>query len=503
MKCLTMVVGMVFLLPLIAAPVDVPLVDALRDGDRAMVRSLLQQQVDVNTPTADGATALHWAAHLDDLETVQLLIGAGADTSVANRYGVTPLLLACANGNAAIIEVLLKAKADPNTVSPEGESALMMAARTGKVAAVRLLIDHHADVNAKENWREQTALMWAAAEGHLEAVEALIGSGADMQMRSKRGFTPLLIAVRQGQAGVVNALLKAGADVDETLPARKRRSYNSVPSSNASKTKLTGASVLHLAVSNNHFALAATLLEAGADPNASGQGWTPLHNIIGVRKPGVGSNDPAPSGSGNMGSLELVRKLVAHGADVNARVTQRSGLQGSSNLNFVGATPFLMAARTGDPELMRLLNQLGADPFLPNEENTTPLMVAAGVGTRSNTEDAGTATKDQVLEAVKVALELGNDLDAVDDRGETAMHGAAYKNLPAVIDFLNEKGSNIEIWNRNNVNGWTPLRIAVGVHRGMNKRTSPEAATALYQVMQAFGVSTEVEPERVIRGDTR
>jgi ankyrin repeat protein len=201
-----------------------------------------------------------------------------------------------------------------------------------------------------------------------------------------------------------------------------------------------------------------------------------------------------------MDSLELVRKLATHGANLNARMTKKTNA-GLSSLNMIGATPFLMAARTGDAELMRLLARLGADPLLSTDDNTTPLMVAAGVGTRSPGEDAGTET--EALEAVKVALELGNDLNAVDRLGETAMHGAAYKHFPSVVRFLVEKGAKLETWNRKNQLGWTPLRIAVGVHRTLNFRSSPETAAVLRAVMSAAGVSTVVEPEKVISGDTR
>jgi ankyrin repeat protein len=395
-----------------------------------------------------------------------------------------------------MIESLLQAGADPDTALPDGETALMTAARTGKVEAVNVLLRHQAAVNVKEGSRAQTALMWAAAEGHAAVVEALLLAGADMTARSENGFTALLFAVREGQADVVQALLKAGADVNETLPARRERRRGD-PQGHAAER--TGSSALDLAVSNAHFELAAMLLDSGADPNAAGQGWTPLHTITWVRKPGTGSNDPASPGSGTMDSLTLVRNLVKHGADVNARMTRRSRA-GLHSLNTVGATPFLAAARTGDAELMRLLAELGADPLIPNEDNTTPLMVAAGVGTRSPGEDAG--TESEVLEAVKVALDLGNDINAVDDRGDTAMHGVAYKHVPSVARFLADNGARVEIWNRRNDHGWTPLRIAVGVHRGMNLRSSPETAAVLSEVMTAAGLSTEVEPEAVISGAT-
>jgi ankyrin repeat protein len=463
---------------------DTRLIDAAKARDSKAVRTLLEQKAGPNEVAADGATALHWAAHWDDIEMAGLLVRAGAYVQAANRYGVTPLVLACANGSDRMVDLLLKAKADPNTVSGDGETVLMTAARTGNAAAVKLLIAAGANVNAKENWRGQTPLMWAAAEGHTEASKALISAGAEINTRSKTGFTPLLFAVREGRADVVHILLKAGASPDEALTTRRG---GSTPA-------------LVLATMNAHYELAAMLLDAGADPNGGGDGWTALHVISNVRRPGTGSNDPAPPGSGNLSSLDLVRKLVAKGANVNLQTTRTRNI-GLTSLNTKGATPFLLAARTGDSELMRLLAQLGANPLLPTSEHATPLMVAAGVGTRSPGEDAG--TESEALEAVKVAFELGGDVNAVDDNGETAMHGAAYKWFPSVVTFLAEHGAKIEVWNRKNQNDWTPLRIADGVHRGMNLRASPETAEVLRKIMTQAGVSTEVEPEKVISGATK
>jgi ankyrin repeat protein len=327
-------------------------------------------------------------------------------------------------------------------------------------------------------------------------VRALIAAGAEVNARSGAGFTPLLFATREGRAEVVRTLLGAGVSPNERIETASQR----VPGPSGPSRDAVGTSALELAVANAHYELASMLLDAGADPNAAAQGWIPLHTITWVRKPGAGSNDPAPQGSGNMDSLELVRKLVAGGADVNARMTRRKNV-GLSSLNTMGATPFLLAARTGDAELMRLLVKLGADPMLPNADGTTPLMVAAGVGTRSPGEDAG--TEPEALEAVKVALELGGDVNAVDKNNETAIHGAAYKHLPSVAQFLIDKGAKADIWNRKNRNGWTPLRIAAGVHRGMNFRSSPETAAVLMKAMTAAGVSTHVDPEPVISGATR
>ncbi|MBC7927488.1 MAG: ankyrin repeat domain-containing protein, partial [Bryobacteraceae bacterium] len=302
------------------------------------------------------------------------------------------------------------------------------------------------------------------------------------------GFTPLLLAVREGQIPVVRALLKAGADVNDTI--RPAEASGPRPASGAGAPR-PGTSALHIAVTNGHFELAAFLLEAGATPNAIEVGYAPLHILSGVRKPGGGDNDPAPRGSGTITSLELAKKLVAHGADVNVRMTKRMSL-GLTGLNTTGATPFLLAARTADVELMQTLAALGADPLLPNADNATPLIVAAGLGTRSPGEDAG--SESEVLEAVQLALALGNDINAVDNNGETAMHGAAYKNLPAVVQLLADKGAKIETWNRKNKQGWTPLTIAQGYRFG-NFKPSPETVAVFKQVLTAAGVAVDGAPK--------
>ena len=426
----------------------------------------------------DGTTALHLAVERDDTATVKELLASGADARAANRYGVTPLSLACTNGDAAIAKMLLDAGADANSALPGGETPLMTASRTGDVATVRLLLAHGAQPNAKEESRGQTAIMWAAAEGHVTVVKELIRAGADLRARLESGFTPFLFAVREGRIGVVNALLDAGADVNEKIePRTSGKSFHGAPRA--------GSTALHIAVGNAHYQLAALLLDKGADPNAGGPGYAPLHMITWVRKPGGGDNDPAPDGSGNMTSLECVKALVAHGADINARMTKKVGV-GLTSLNTVGATTFLLAARTADAELMRFLAKLGADPRLPNADNSTPLIVAAGLGTRSPGEDAG--TESEVVEALKAALDLGNDIDAVDNNGETAMHGAAYKNLPGAVLYLASRGANPAVWNRKNSHGWTPLTIAEGYRFG-NFKPSPTTVAAFHKVMQAAGIT--------------
>ena len=470
---------------------DASLAGAVERMDRAAIRQLIDKRAEINTAQPDGTTALHWAAHHDDLDLANRLLAAGADVRASNRYGVTPLALACINGNAAMVERFLAAGADANASLPGGETMLMTAARTGKVDAVRALLARGADVHAKEPRRGQTALLWAAADGHVEVMEELIKAGADFRTPLDSGYTPLLFAVRQGHIGAVKALLKAGADVNEVvhvakppkLPEGKRPIRN-------------GTTPLHLAVANAHFQLASELLDAGADPNSEELGYTVLHMIVYVREPGVGDNDPGPEGSGTMTSLEFARKAVAKGAKIDARITRRNNLT-NTRWNEIGTTPFLLAAVTADAELMKEYVKLGADPLATNVDGSNALMAAAGLGTRSPGEDAG--TEEEVLEAMQVALDLGIDVNAVDKHNETAMHGAAYKNLPLAVKFLASKGARIDIWNRKNEFGWTPLTIARGYRFG-NFKPSPVTIAAVEEVMLSAGIKPPTEKEEQAEG---
>ncbi|MDA1276534.1 MAG: ankyrin repeat domain-containing protein [Verrucomicrobia bacterium] len=461
-----------------SAAADSSLADAAKKLDRARIRTLLQQHADVNAAQVDGMTALHWAAYQDDLETMELLLKAGANVKAESRYGVTPLSLACQNGNGDLVERLLAAGADPNTTLRGGETVLMTAARTGKIGPVKALIERGARIDAKER-RGQTALMWAAADGHAAVVEALLAEGADFQTPLEdSGFTPFFFAVREGRDEVVRALLKAGVDVNEIMQPRR----------SAGKGPRRGTSALILAIENGHFEMALTLLEAGADPNDQRSGFTALHTMTWVRKPprGEAKGDPPPLGSGNLSSLQFVRKLVEHGANVNTRL--KTGRGGAGQFNQLGATPFLMAASTADVAYMKLLVKLGADPLLGNADNCTPLMVACGIGVGSDAANETAGEEPEVLEAAELLLKLGADVNAVDANGETAMHGAALKNLPQVVQFLADKGAKIGIWNQKNKYGWTPLLIAEG-HRPGNFKPSAETITAIHHVMQAEGIT--------------
>ena len=483
---LLVIVALLLGAPVGAWAADAPLADAVQRVDHAVVERLLQGPIDVNATQADGMTALHWAGYHDDVELARTLLQAGADAAAASRYGVTPLSLACTNGNVAMVELLLDAGAHPNTTLPGGETALMTAARTGEVRVVRALLAKGADAHAEEDRRGQTALMWAAAEGHADVVGVLLEIGADFRTPLESGFTPLLFAAREGRTDVVRALLAAGASVNGMVQREGER--KPVP---GGRMLRNGTSPLLVAVTNAHFDLGTMLLGAGADPNAADTGYTALHALASARKPGVGDNNPAPDGSGAMTSLQLARKLVAAGADVNAAMTKRANLN-NTRFNELGATPFMLASLTADAEYMQLLIEFGADITVRNAENSTALMAASGLGTRSPGEDAG--TEPEVLEALQVLVELGADVNAVDSNFETPMHSAAYKNLPKVVEFLALHGADIEIWNQENTFGWTPLTIARGYRFG-NFKPSAVTVAAVEGVMLAAGVTPPTEDE--------
>lgn len=446
------------------------LLSTVKSGDAAAVRTLLTQDVDANEIDTDGTTALAWAAHADDLEIATALLEAGADLSRTNRFGVGPLYLASQNGSAEMIAALLEHGADPNTAMPDGETALMTAARTGDVAAIKVLLEAGADVNAAEGWKGQTALMWAAAENNADAINVLLEAGADIDARSSGGeFAALTFAVRAGAVDATRALLDAGANVNDKL--------------------LDGTSMLVLAVTNAHYELGAVLLEHGADPNADEQGWTALHQIAWSRRWNRGFNLPGPSQTGNLSSLDLVRQLIDAGANVNARQHAEPKDGNRNKLNRIGATPFLLAAKSCDLPLMRLLLDLGADASIPTEEGTTALMAAAGVGIWAPGENPG--THEEALAAVKLALEAGGgDVNDINANGETVIHGAVYRGgAVTVIEYLAGLGAPLNVVNDI---GWTPLIAAEGVEYTPDVlKRYPDAAALLRKLMRERGIDPE------------
>ncbi len=470
------------------------LATAAEQRDKTAVLKLLGPGVDVNAAQVDGTTALHWAAYHDDAETVQLLVQAGANVNVVNRYGVPPLAQACKNGNGAVVKLLLQAGADANATLNGGESVLMLAARSGNVEAVKALLAHGADLKSRERLR-QTALMWAAAEGHTAVVRALIDAGADVDATLDSGFTAFFFAVREGHLDTVRAFLTAGADVN----AMMQRGSAGIGGGRPGGPRRPGTSPLMLAVQNGHFELAIALIDAGADPNDVRTGFTPLHMIAMVRRPDSSdSSDPAPpAGLGHLSSADFVREIVKRGAKVNFRLPKGAPKQPASwsSVGSGGATPFLFAADRVDVPLMRLLLELGADPLLPNFDNTTPLMVAAGVGTNEPQEEAG--EESEALEAVKMLVKLGADVNTVDKNGDTAMHGAAFNISPLVVKLLAESGADPQIWKNPNKAGGTPLFIAEGY---ISRLPRPDAPTieAITKLMRAANISTEGERPKIV-----
>ena len=446
----------------VAVASDLPLVDATMRGDREAVRSLLKQNVDVNAPQPDGATAIAWAAHRDDLETAELLIDAGADVNAANDYGVTPLWLACSDGSGAMLEKLLQAGASANAATWTGQTALMACARTGKLEAVKSLVIHEARINAKER-QGHTALMWAVAGKHPEVTRVLIEHGADVHARSEGGFTPLLFAAQQGDLEAAKMLLAAGADVNEATP--------------------DGDTPLLIASASGHEAFAIFLLDKGANPTAADRnGITALHYSImrGLAEiTGVTINARYVTYTRRPDMLGLAKALLTHGANPNAQLASDTVENdtgpgygkihridhlnaGGGRIKPRGATPLVLAGRTSDAEMMRILAAAGADPHLVTDENVSPLMTAAGLGRGRGRPPYSEEEETKALEAVQVAVEmLGNDVNAAEEgTGLTALHGAAFAGSDRIIQYLVEKGAHIDA---KDVSGQTPLHKASNI----------------------------------------
>jgi ankyrin repeat protein len=481
---------------------ETSLTKAVRSADTAALRVLLQKKVDVNVAEPDGTTALHWAVSRNDLESTTLLLRAGANPSAANRYGVTPLLRACETAGTAVVEALLNAGADANTSLPEGETALMVASRSGKADIVKLLAARSAKVDARENWHGQTALMWAAAEDHGAVIKTLNELGADFKARTAGGFTPLLFAVREGKLNAIRTLLELGADVnDEIRPATPpARAGQVATSGNNAGNPLRpsgngeGTSALILAITNKQYEAAKFLVEHGADPNGSAVGWTPLHELAYMRKPNVGKGLPPQEDVDHMDTLELARLLLEWGADVNARQTKERRDGARNDMNRVGATPLLLAAKHADVPFMRFLADHGADPQIPTLENDSLLMAAAGVGIFNTGESAG--TNEEALEATRLAYELGSTNAAeANYKGWTPLHGAAKRGSPQIAQFLLEHGAEFDAYTYEE--GWTPLRIADGIFIGATVKRSDETADLIRTMMKERGL----EPPAKIAND--
>ncbi|QEG21324.1 ankyrin repeat domain-containing protein [Mariniblastus fucicola] len=446
--------------------------DLAEQQDWAVLKEQLTSGSDVESSQPDGMTALHWAAYHNAPDTVHLLIEHEADVDAATEYAVTALSLAAERGFEDVVELLIEAKANVESKRLGKETPLMLAARNGNAAIVEALLSAGADPNAKEA-RGQTALMWAAAAGNVPAVDALIEGKADIDHSlSNSGFTAFAFAARQGKTRVIERLVEAGVDPNVVMETKRTGGRN--PRKNMS--------ALLLAIESGHFELALRLVELGADPNDQRSGYGPLHAISWVRKTKLGDDpagDPAPRITGSVNSVEFVRRMVKAGADVNLKLA--NGKPNRHKVTAKGMTPFMFAASTADVPLMKLLLELGADPNQPNVDGCTPLMACAGVGVVAVGEEPG--TEEEVDEAMRMLVKLGNDPNVVDANGETAMHGAAYRNYPSAVTVLTQLGADPNVWNRKNKHGWTPHSIAAGKRPGSLK-PSPATTAALDAAMK-------------------
>jgi len=436
----------------------------------------------VNQVAPDGTTALHEAVRSGNAAKVLALIKAGANVKAATKYGVTPIALAAQGGDAKITDALLAAGADANTVSGEGETVLMTASRSGNPDVVKTLIAHGADVNAKEGWFQQTAMMWAAAEDHGEVVTLLAKAGADVNAKAAvieragrgggggtttatpGGMTALLYAARDGSVSAARALVDAGADPNIGDP--------------------NGSPALVYALINGHFDVAALLLEKGANANVyDSTGRGPLYVAVDMHTLEFRFNRPDPKLTDKHTSLDLTKMLLEHGADVNHQLSGSiiapKGFATGNRALTAGSTPFLKAATTSDVEMMKLLLDWGADPYLTNKTHSNALMLAAGLSWRVI---YSRGTQEEAIEAVKLCMSLGMDINAADDLGQTALHGAAMRtedqDANKLIQFLVDNGANLYAKNKTGRTPWDEANgelvtkeNAGGDRRGINHRS--------------------------------
>jgi ankyrin repeat protein len=448
-----------------AAAWGATLLEAAQNGDREAVRTLIEQRADVNAAGPDGMTALHWIVQADDRELARLLLDRGANPSVSTRYGITPLWLAATNASPSMVELLLKAGADAKAVTPQNETVLMAAARSGDAASIRLLLARGVDPNARESSMGETALMWAAAENHPEAVRALIEGGADPNARStvltlapfqwvtsgmvstmlpRGGWTALMYAARQNSIGAAAALADAGADLNLRDP--------------------DGTTALVFAIINAHFDLAAMLLQKGADPNIADEtGMAALYAAVDMHTLGPMLSRPAPKLVDEIDAADLVKILLAHGADPNQQLIKpvlgRHHDGGDASLG-EGTTPLMRAAKTNDLPVMRALLEAGASPFLMQKDYTTVLMIIAAGGARAGAYSvAFSVTEERAIEAMKLCIEYGADVDAFNRNGQTALHRAAQRGANKIVQFLADAGAKLDFKDRQ---GRTALDLVSG-----------------------------------------
>jgi uncharacterized protein len=490
-----------------AAEPDLRLVNAAAGQDRASMRTLLKQKVDVNAMRPDHSTALLWTAHWNDLEMSDLLLRAGAKVNADDDDGVTPLSQAAGNASLPMVQKLLQAGADPNTARISGLTPLMTAAHTANVEVVKTLLAAGAKINASTNESKATALMWAVSDRNQEITKVLIEAHADVHASTNKGLTPLLFAARNGDIEMAKILIAAGVNVNEAGS--------------------DGTHALPLAIKESQADFALFLLDQGADPNGDLGGIRALHAAAGAVDLWLTdwererNGTPSLAGIFGMGGMSnavrvrLVKALIAHGADVNARTTT-SGMF----MSFIGyptkgafepfsigtgdvrgATPLWVAANTangtganfgsgavtGDTaEVIRILLAAGADQRIATVDGSTPLMVAAGLGKPTFSPGLKRGNRSQgAEEAVKALVEAGADINAVNEADFTALHGAAFRGLDEVIEYLVAQGANI---NARDYRGRTPYRLAEGSKQDFQFQAYSETA----EFLKKLGANTRL-----------
>ena len=463
-----------------------------QNGDIDTVYTALQQGINASARSADTTTALQWAVQGDHVDIVELLLSKGADAKTANRYGVTAAALAAENGNAKIMNMLLSAGVDPNQSMPGGETLLMTAARTGNAATVRMLLEQGANPNNRENSRGQTALMWAAGHNNVDAIRVMAEFNVKVNVKTDNptriadrvfqytpptGFSALSFAVRSGHKEATDALLDNGADINDLVS--------------------DGQSALVIAIANANWELAAHLIDRGADVTQAEAGWNALHQAVRTRRMNLAFGTPGPRASGTLDSLDLLKKLLDAGIDVDARMTRNGIRDGQRNrFNRLGATAFMLAAKVTDIEAMKLLLTYNANASIPTADGTTALMVASGLHIWNPGEDGGSFTgqEEEVLEAIQLCVEEGNEINARNYRGETALHGIGFRGVNLALDYLVEKGADLSALTED---GWSPLAIARGFSYTDFYKAQLHTAARMEELMLARGLNINGEEHRV------